>query len=148
MTKKITPITSIEKLYIDVKKIIEEARNRVYHAANFEMVQAYWQIGQLIIEQEQNGKERAEYGEEIIKHLSERLTISYGKGFNERNLWYMKRFYQSWPKVNALRAELSWTHYRLLLKVEREDAKVFYMQEAIECNWSTRTLERQIKQLL
>jgi predicted nuclease of restriction endonuclease-like (RecB) superfamily len=147
MAKKNTPATSIENLYSQVKQIIEEARNTVYRAANFEMVQAYWHIGRLIIEEEQSGKERAGYGEEVIKHLSERLTRLYGKGFNERNLWYMKRFYQAWPKVNALRSELSWTHYRLLLKVEREDAKAFYLQESIECNWSTRTLERQINSL-
>lgn len=147
MAKKKTLVATKDTLYESVKQIIEEARNNVYRAANFAMVQAYWQIGKLIIEEEQNGKERAGYGEEIIKQLSERLTKSYGKGFNERNLWYMKQFYQTWPKVNALRSELSWTHYRLLLKVERGDARKFYMQGSIEGNWSTRTLERQINSL-
>lgn len=147
MAKKITPITSIEKLYIDVKQIIEEARNTVYRAANFEMVQAYWHIGRLIVEEEQNGEDRAGYGEELIKKLSEKLSTVYGKGFNQTNVWYMRQFYQTFKNLHALRGELSWTHYRLLLKVEREDAKTFYMQEAIECNWSTRTLERQINSL-
>lgn len=147
MAKKILPAKTIESLYSNVKQIIEEARNNVYRAANFAMVQAYWHIGKLIIEEEQKGKQRAEYGQEVIKQLSERLTKSYGKGFNERNLWYMKQFYQTWPKLNALRSELSWTHYRLLLKAERADSRQFYMQEAIECNWSTRTLERQINSL-
>lgn len=147
MTKKNLPVTTIESLYSNVKQIIEEARSTVYKTANFAMVQAYWHIGKLIIEEEQNGKQRAEYGQEVIKQLSEKLTKSYGKGFNERNLWYMKQFYQTWPKLNALRSELSWTHYRLLLKAERTDSRQFYMQEAIECNWSTRTLERQINSL-
>ena len=147
MAKSITPKIRIEALYRNIQQIIEEARNNAYRAANFAMVQAYWYIGELIIEEEQSGKQRAEYGEEVIKQLSERLTKFYGKGFAERNLWYMKQFYQTWPKVNALRSELSWTHYRLLLKVEKNDARVFYMQEAIEGNWSTRTMERQINSL-
>ena len=147
MAKKNTPVTNIETLYSSVKQIIENTRISVYRSVNFEMVQAYWHIGRLVIEEEQSGKERGGYGEEVIKHLSERLTKSYGKGFNERNLWYMKRFYQTWPKVNALRSELSWTHYRLLLKVEREEAVKFYLEEAIEGRWSTRTLERQINSL-
>ncbi len=147
MAKKNTPVTNIETLYSSVKQIIENTRISVYRSVNFEMVQAYWHIGRLVIEEEQSGKERGGYGEEVIKQLSERLTKSYGKGFNERNLWYMKRFYQTWPKVNALRSELSWTHYRLLLKVEREEAVKFYLEEAIEGRWSTRTLERQINSL-
>jgi predicted nuclease of restriction endonuclease-like (RecB) superfamily len=111
------------------------------------MVKSYWLIGKLIIEEEQQGKERANYGEEIITQLSERLTQSYGKGFNRSNLWYMRQFYGTFKKLHALRGELSWTHYRLLLKVERNDARIFYIQEAIESNWSTRTLERQINSL-
>lgn len=147
MAKRNSPVISIEKLYSDIQHLIEEGKNNAYRAVNFAMVQTYWHIGKLIIEQEQSGKGRAEYGEEIVKQLSKRLTKSYGKGFNERNLWYIKKFYQAWPKVNALRSELSWTHYRLLLKVEREDARSFYMQETIDCNWSTRTLERQVNSL-
>ena len=147
MAKKKTLAASTGTLYENVKQIIEEARDNAYRAANSAMVQAYWHIGKLIIEEEQNGKGRAGYGEGIIKRLSGRLTKSYGKGFDERNLWYMKQFYQTWPKVNALRSELSWTHYRLLLRVERGDARAFYIQESIEGNWSTRTLERQINTL-
>lgn len=79
--------------------------------------------------------------------MARRLVAALGRGFNERNLWYMKQFYQAWPILNALRSELSWTHYRLLLKTEREDARLFYMQEVIDGNWSTRTLERQINSL-
>jgi len=107
------------------------------------MVQAYWNVGRLIVEEEQAGKERAEYGQELVKQLAEKLT-DYGNNFSERNLWYMKQFYQQWPKVNALRSELSWTHYRMLLKVDNETAREYYMQESVTQNWSTRDLQRQI----
>lgn len=138
---------NINTLYDTITKIIEEARNNIYRTANFTMVQAYWNIGKAIIEEEQNGKERAEYGQELIKKLSKKLTKEHGKSFSERNLWYMKQFYQKWEKMNALRSELSWTHYRLLLRIENDQARQFYMQETIDCNWSTRSLERQIGNL-
>lgn len=135
------------RLYDTVNQIIEEARNTVYRSANFIMVQAYWNIGRAIVEEEQKGKERAEYGQELIKQLSKKLTKKHGKGFNTTNLWYIRQFYTVFQNFHALRGELSWTHYRLLLKVENDQAREFYMQEAIECNWSTRTLERQIGNL-
>lgn len=138
------PQKTIENLYKEVKSVIEDSRNSAYRAVNFAMVQAYWSMGKLIVEEEQKGEERAEYGSELVEQLSQRLT-DYGNNFNKRNLWYMKQFYQTFPKVNALRSELSWTHYRLLLKVEKEEAREFYLKEAIDCNWSTRSLERQLE---
>lgn len=111
------------------------------------MVLAYWNIGRIIIEEEQNGEERAEYGQELIKQLSKKLTKKHGKGFTETNLKYMRQFYQVFDKSHALRDQLSWTHYRLLLKVEDQEAREFYIQEAIDCNWNTRSLERQIGNL-
>lgn len=147
MAKKNTPVISLEKLYSDIKHIIEEGKNNAYRAVNFAMVQTYWHIGKLIVENEQSGKQRAEYGKELIGKLAKELSTEYGKGFNSSNLWYMRQFYSTFEKLHALRRELSWTHYRLLLKVEREDARVFYIKESIECNWSTRTLERQINSL-
>lgn len=134
-------------LYNTINQIIEEARNTVYRTANFTMVQAYWNIGKTIVEEEQNGKERAEYGQELIKQLSKKLTKKHGKGFTETNLKYMRQFYQIFEKSHSLRDQLSWTHYRLLLKVENDRARQFYMQESIDCNWSTRSLERQIGNL-
>jgi predicted nuclease of restriction endonuclease-like (RecB) superfamily len=147
MAKKKTLAASTGTLYESIRQIIEEARNSVYRAANFAMVQAYWHIGKLIVENEQDGNQKAGYGEEIIEKLSARLSVEYGKGFNSSNLWYMRQFYSTFKKLHALRGELSWTHYRLLLKVERGDARKFYMQESIGGNWSTRTLERQINSL-
>jgi len=147
MSKNNTPSTQITVLFDTISGIIEEARNTVYRTANFTMVKAYWEIGKTIVEEEQNGKDRAEYGKELIKNLAKKLTKEHGKSFSERNLWYMKQFYQVFENMNALRSELSWTHYRLLLKVENDKARQFYLQESIDCNWSTRSLNRQINNL-
>lgn len=146
--KTINPIMQeVCTLSETIGQIIEEARRSLYRTANTTMVKAYWHIGRTIVEEEQSGSDRAEYGKELIKQLAEQLTKKYGKSFSERNLWYIKQFYQQWTILNAVRSELSWTHYRLLLKVENEQARLFYVQEAIACNWSTRTLERQIGNL-
>ncbi len=145
MKKALTP--SFENFYDKIKEILESARNRSYMAVNFEMVQAYWNIGRSIVEEEQAGRERAEYGKYLLSNLSIRLTAEYGRGFDYRNLAYMRQFYQTFPNMNALRSELSWTHYRILIRVDREQAREFYLQECIEGNWSTRQLERQINSL-
>ena len=108
--------SSLNATYQNIRAILEKARSTAYRAVNFAMVQAYWAVGRIIVEEEQKGAERAEYGKALIKELSVRLTRDYGKGFIERNLWYMSDFYRTFPKVNALRSELTWTHYRLLLK--------------------------------
>lgn len=140
------PNESLENLYIEISSIITKSRNTVYRTANSEMVKAYWNIGKRIVEEEQNGKDRAEYGKTVVKELSERLK-SFGKSFSKRNLWYMVQFYNSFPKVNALSSQLSWTHYRLLLKVSNEETRNFYINETVACNWSTRTLDKQIGNL-
>ena len=98
--------------------------------------------------QEQKGKERAEYGKGLLKELSKKLIRDYGRGFDESNLRNMRMFYLTFPKCDALRHELSWTHYRLLLRVEKEKARSFYLIETINNRWSTRELERQINSLL
>ena len=145
---KLTQQAEINTAYQNIKGILEEARNKAYRTVNFVMVQAYWQIGRIIVEQEQKGKERAEYGKSLIKELSKKLTYDYGKGFNESNLKYLRQFYLTFPNGHALRDELSWTHYRLLLKVEKEKARSFYLIETVNNKWSTRELERQINSLL
>ena len=145
MSKK--PAIKNNKCYLKIKSILEEARHNVYRHVNFVMVQAYWNIGREIVEEEQKGKQRAEYGATTIEELSQKLTVEYGQGFNKTNLWYMKQFYLAFKNLHALRGELSWTHYRLLLKVEREEIRQFYLNECIQSNWSTRQLERQINTL-
>lgn len=138
----------LESVYGSIKKILDEARSDLMRTVNFAMVRAYWEIGRVIVEEEQSGKERAEYGRALIEELSKRLTADYGRGFTTTNLWYMRQFHLTFPNLHALRGELTWTHYRLLLKIEEEKARSFYMLEAISNNWSTRELDRQISSLL
>ena len=145
MKKTLTP--SFENFYDKIKEILESARNRSYRAVNFEMVQAYWDIGRTIVEEEQNGSSRADYGSRLLLSLSDRLTVDYGKGFDESNLRNMRMFYLRYQKRDALRPELSWTHYRILMRVEEEPTREFYLGECVEGNWSTRQLERQINSL-
>lgn len=110
------------EFYEGIKDILASARNKVYQTANFAMVEAYWQIGKSIIE-EQGSEDRAEYGVGLIKELSARMTQDFGKGFTVTNLKYMRQFYLTFPNGHALRDELSWTHYRLLMKVENDTAR-------------------------
>ena len=154
--------------YGNVKAILEQARQSAYRAVNFAMVMAYWEVGRLIVEEEQQGKNRAEYGKALIVELSKRLTRDFGKGFSEQSLWNFRHFYltlsnlsalrresemksKDMPaqhsfkeKLSALRSELTWTHYKMLMRVKDEEAMVWYMNEAADSGWSTRQLERQI----
>jgi len=130
-------------LYENIRNEVAKARQKVYAAVNFAMVETYWNIGKQIYEA-QGENERAEYGSGLLKLISEKLTEEFGRGFTVRNLNNMRSFYIAFPNWNALSTNLSWTHYRLLLKVEDEKARKFYMQECEKSNWSTRQLERQI----
>lgn len=138
------PVPDIERVYGVVKEILEAARSRAYQAVNTEMVQAYWEIGRVLIEEEQQGQQRAEYGKSLVNQLSQRLVGAFGKGFTADNLWRMRQVYQAFPILGAVRRELSWTHYRILIKVKDEAARAFYQDEAIACRWTYRELERQI----
>jgi predicted nuclease of restriction endonuclease-like (RecB) superfamily len=138
---------SLDNLYNEISSIINEAKNAVYRTANAEMVKAYWNIGKRIIEEEQNGQDRATYGKTLLKSLSRRLTENFGKGFTTTNLKYMRQFYNVFPIGHAVSDQLSWTHYRLLLKVDNQKARDFYIAETLACNWSTRTLDKQIGNL-
>ena len=138
------PQVSVEQLYQRISEVLADARGRAYRAVNFAMVQAYWEIGRIIVEEEQQGKATAEYGAKLITELAKRLRAGFGKGFDQSNLWYMRSFYQAFPKIDAVRRELTWTHYRLLLKVERPEVRQFYLDECIAANWSTRQLDRQV----
>lgn len=137
----------IQNLYDRIKTILNQSRAKAYASVNSAMVMAYWSIGQLIVKHEQNGNERSEYGKAVLEGLAERLTADFGKGFDYRNLAYMRKFYLLFPNVNALRSELTWTHYRSLLKVDSEQARNWYMNEAVNEQWSSRQLDRQISTL-
>lgn len=132
----------------DIHSIISQARQRAVRSVNFERVIMYWQIGQRIFEEEQKGKERAEYGAALIHNLSKELQPEYGSGFSSRNLEMMRLFYRTYPKTQTLSAQLSWSHYSLLLSVDNEDKRTFYEAESEKNNWSVRQLERQINSQL
>lgn len=134
---------SEQNFYNEIKSILDKAKNKVYRAVNFAMVEAYWLIGKRIVEQ-QGGAERAEYGSRLIKKLSERLTADYGKGFTVTNLKNMRLFYLTFQKGQTLSDQLSWSHYCALIKVENPNAREFYLQETLKANYSVRQLQRQI----
>jgi hypothetical protein len=117
MNKDLPQVTG--RLLKRIQEILEKARHKVYHTANAEMLRAYWSVGREIVEEEQKGKDRAAYGSALLEELARRLTELYGKSFSSRHLRYMRQFYRKFPKWNAVRSELSWTHYRMLLKVEK-----------------------------
>ncbi len=138
----------ITGLYTEVRSIIEAARRQIARSVNTGMVLAYWKIGEAIVIQEQEGKDRAGYGDRLIESLGTRMAAEGLKGFGRNNLWYMRQFYLAYPDfLHAARGELSWTHYRLLMKVENLNARSFYEAEAVVGNWSTRELDRQIGSL-
>jgi predicted nuclease of restriction endonuclease-like (RecB) superfamily len=128
--------------------IIETARKRVQTVVDHEMVRTYWQIGREIVEDEQKGEKRAGYGEYVLMNLSPVLTKKYGKGFDYSNLKNMRQFYLAYPIGDALRSQLSWTHYRLLMRVDDPNKRSFYEVESATGNWSTRELERQMNSML
>ena len=128
--------------------IIETARKRVQSVIDHEMVRAYWDIGREIVEDEQKGERRAGYGEYLLKNLSSVLSIQHGKGFDYSNLKNMRQFYQTYPIGDALRSQLSWTHYRLLMRIDDPQKRSFYEIESATGTWSTRELERQMNSML
>lgn len=136
-----------QSLVTQIAHVIEQGRHQLKQSVNTVMVQCYWEIGRLIVEHEQNGQLRADYGKQQLLSLSLILTSRLGKGFDERNLRNMRAFYQAYPIWNALRSELSWTHYRCLLRIDNISAREWYMNEAISRGWSARALDRQISKL-
>jgi predicted nuclease of restriction endonuclease-like (RecB) superfamily len=134
-------------IYQSIREIIALSRQRVYRMANSALLETYWQIGKLIVEDEQQGNTKAEYGKATLKNLAKQLTFEFGKGFDERNLNNMRAFYQAFPIWNALRTELSWTHYRLLSRLDSEQKRNYYLNETIASNWNSRELQRQINSL-
>lgn len=127
-----------------LRQLIVAARQKVLNAANVAQVVTYWEIGRHIVEFEQGGEARAAYGQRLLTDLAEALTRDFGKGFDASILRYMRLFYHAFPIRDALRHELSWTHYRLLLRVDSPVTREWYLTEAASQNWSTRVLERQI----
>ena len=118
--------TCENQIYGQIKEILTTARAKAYSAVNFAMVEAYWLIGKQIVEA-QAGNERAEYGKQLFKYLSEQLTHDFGKGFDESNLRLIRQFYLTFQIRDTLRHELSWSHYRKIMKVQNNSARGFYI---------------------
>ena len=137
---------TLQKCIIDIKQILLEARQKAYRATAFAMIEGFWLIGERIVKEEQQGNVRANYGEQIIAQLSKEL----GKGFSERTLRDYRKFYLLFPEQKDLAhtcAKLSWSHIRLIMRVENTQARNYYLQETAEQHWSVRTLERNINTL-
>lgn len=132
-------------LLSSIKEVIQKAKEKAFRSCNSILLQMYWEIGRLIVENEQQGKSKAAYGKAVLKNLSQQLTLEFGKGFDERNLNNIRAFYLSFPIWNAVRTELSWTHYRILSRIEDEALRLQYTTTAIEQSWDTRALQRNIK---
>jgi predicted nuclease of restriction endonuclease-like (RecB) superfamily len=137
-----------KELLQQILDIIASAKDRAIRSVDTERVIMYWQIGKVILEEEQEGKERAGYGEFLIKSLSEALEPQLGSGFSYRQLNSFRQFYRSFPIMNALRSQFSWTHYRTLIRIANKDKRDFYMAEAEKNNWTARQLERQVNSQL
>ena len=134
----------------EIKQILAQARQKTYQAINSAMVEAYWNIGKRIVQEEQNGAERATYGEAILKTLSKELSAEFGKGCSERNIRNFRQFYLSFPEIEiwqTLSAKLHWSHFQLVLKVSNADARNYYLTEAAQNMWSVRTMDRNISTL-
>lgn len=130
---------------LEIKQIVAQARQKAYAAINSAMVDAYWQMGKRIVEQEQFGKERADYGAQLLKSLSKELTAEFGKGFSVGSLYYYRQFYLIFPEIFATPWRiLTWSHYKRLMQVSNTNARAWYLKEAAEQMWSYRTLDRNI----
>ena len=142
-------MSNITNTYLveELKNIIHQAKAKVTTTVNTVMVQTYWNIGRLIVEDEQSGRERAVYGKKQLEAIAETLTQEFGKGFDARNLRKMRQFYSVFPKWDSVSTKLSWTHYRRLIQLENKQAREWYIAESIENNWSARALDRQINKL-
>lgn len=137
-----------QELLLEIHSIIATAKNRAIRSVDTERVLMYWQLGKVIFEEEQQGKERAGYGVFLIKTLANTLEPQYGSGFSVRQLELCRQFYRIFPITNALRSQFSWTHYRILIRIDNQDKREFYIAETDKNNWTARQLERQVNSQL
>ncbi|MEI6089027.1 MAG: PDDEXK nuclease domain-containing protein [bacterium] len=147
MTNSEKPLKQETSLYSDVLQILQTARQKAYSAINTAMVEAYWLMGKRIVEEEQQGEHKANYGEAILKNLSIALTTEFGKGFSSANLRNFRQFYITYPENSicyTLCSKLTWSHNRLIMRLQNENARYYYLKECFEQNWSVRVLDRNI----
>lgn len=136
------------ELIQQIQNIVATAKDRAIRSVDTERVIMYWQIGKVIFEEEQQGKDRAEYGKFLIKSISDEFQPQLGTSFFIRQLEMNRQFYRQFPNTNALRSHFSWTHYRTLIRIDNEDKMEFYIAEASKNNWNARQLERQMNSQL
>ena len=142
-------VTNMNKQFLrDIRGIIDAARAQAVRSVDFCRVQMYWHMGKRIFEEEQQGKDRADYGTYLIKNLAKQLEPEYGSGFSVRQLEMCRQFYRLYPIANALRSQLNWTQYRMLIQIDDPDKREYYELEAVNNAWTGRELERQIHSLL
>ncbi|MBC8052729.1 MAG: DUF1016 domain-containing protein [Sphingobacteriaceae bacterium] len=133
-----------QSLISDIKAIIDSARDNAIRHVDFERTLMYWGVGQRIFEEEQRGKDRANYGSYLTKYIAEQLEPQYGTGFSKRQVELFRQFYRTFPIANTLYSQLSWSQYKLLIRLDSQDKRDFYSAEAVKNNWTVRQLERQI----
>jgi predicted nuclease of restriction endonuclease-like (RecB) superfamily len=142
-------ITADNRFFAEISELLQQARNTAYRAVNTVMVNTYWQIGRRIVEQEQHGQNHANYGDYLLMNLSRYLSDTIGKGFSEANLRNMRQFYVTFPKFDQFAtqcvANLTWSHVRLIMRLDSQEEREYYIKETTEQNWSSRLLERNIK---
>lgn len=149
MTDKKANLSPVMKtLYSDARQIIEDARTNAVRSVDFCRVQMYWKLGERIFVEEQDGKDRADYGDYLIKNLAAVLEQEYGSGFSERQLKFCRQFYNTYPIGNALRSQLNWTQYRRLIQISDPDKREYYELESVNNSWTARETERRINSML
>ena len=144
------PDDAYDALLADLRAIIASGRGRAAAAVNAEIVATYWKIGGRIVAAERQEEERAgsTYGERLIAQLGDTLSREFGRAFGRRNLYFIRQFYLAYPNVNALRTQLTWTHYRTLMRLDTEERRAFYERMAATGRWSSRELDKQINSML
>ena len=147
-SKQIVATLSQQSLIQDLRQIIETARANAVHSVDFCRVQMYWHLGQRILEEEQQGKERADYGTYLTRNLAKLLEPEYGSGFGVRQLEQARQFYRTYPNANTLRSQLNWSQYRKLIQIDDPDKREYYELESVNNAWTARETERQINSML
>jgi len=147
-TNIIAPSANEKKFFSDISRILSDGRSKAQVAVNSAMAETYWNIGKRIVEQEQKGEKRANYGDKLLVNLSRYLGNTFGKGFSVANLWNFRQFYLTWTNEEILYTlcrELSWSHIRLIMRLDNENTRQYYLNETRAQGWSVRTLERNIR---
>ena len=143
-----SPVHHLDTLYSDIRQIIETSRSNAVRSVDFCRVQMYWHLGKRIFEEEQQGKERADYGAYLLQNLANRLEPEFGSGFGYRQLKFCRQFYRTYPNRNTLRSQLNWSQYRMLIQIPDPDKREYYELESVNNSWTARESERQINSML